>query len=518
MRKTKSILLCAAALLLAASCYRDKGNYDYGDIGEAVVSIAEVDDSDGRVVYDQFQMMALSPVLTDKAGNGVAEADYDYEWGLIDMAQSNSGGDEFTPKTVIGTAKDLAYEIHQAPGDYRVTFAAKNRATGAVTDYGFDLEVANMNGWLLLVDEGGDRGDLSIIRDGQIIPGLNADKHGVTHALFSSMNGRKIEKPRLLGWRSNTQSNYIPLSRIFVFTENGVYALGEKTYTVLSDDYSSMFSVQPSAYKPQAQFVRGPAFGQVEMLLNNNNLYVITWSTMGSTGVFANPISGGVTPWVFEPFLAPMPMAATDVKGVLFNKTQFPDGSFMLAVPAQVAVPVASPASPIFNAGQIGRQFDLVGLGTVNVKETGAIFRDSDNGNKLWLYHADFSEIGAPTPLGKYDLSGLPGIGAATNFYFGFRGRVLYYASGNKVYSWLIGGDNATEILSLAAGETVTAIEHYINPDNEAWHGKLLFVATWDGTGGKVYKMPVNELSGVVNGTVETFGGLGRVVDMLLKL
>ncbi len=518
MRKIKNILLVPAILLLAASCYEDKGNYDYTEIGEAVVSIPVVDDNDGHVVYDQFQTMALSPVLTDNTGKSVPDADYEYEWGLLNMAQSNSADSEFIPKQVIGTDKNLSYEILQVPGDYRITFMAKNKATGAVTDYTFDMEVANMNGWLLLVDEGGDTGDLSIIRDDQIIPGLNAEKHGVTNMLFSSMNGRKIEKPRFLGWRSNTQPNYIPLSRIFVFTEDGFYALGEKTYSLLSDDYSSIFSVQPSAYKPQAQFVRSPAAGQVEMFLNNNNLYVITWNMMGSTGIFANPIMRGTTPYVFEPFIAPLPMNNADVRGVLFSKVQFPNGGFVVTVPAQTVVPVMSPGNPIFDPGNIGRNFDLVYLGTTNVQETGAIFKDTDDGNKLWLFHADFSVIGAPTMLGKHDLSGLMGIDAATNFYFGFRGRVLYYASGNKVYSWLIGAGSATEILSLGAGETVTAIEHYINPDNEAFHGKLLFVATYDGTNGKVYKLPLNELSGVVNGTVESFGGFGKVVDMLLKL
>ena len=52
---------------------------------------------------------------------------------------------------------------------------------------------------------------------------------------------------------------------------------------------------------------------------------------------------------------------------------------------------------------------------------------------------------------------------------------------------------------------------------NEDYSGRMLFVATYDGSVGKVYKIKFNELNGQLDGEIEEYTGFGRIIDMMNK-
>ncbi|MCL2561669.1 MAG: PKD-like family lipoprotein [Rikenellaceae bacterium] len=511
----KNIWIIPVVLLTMASCYGDKGNYDYIDIRQAVIEIAAVEEGNGMLVYDQFQELSLMPAVTNSDGGNVADL-YDYEWGIISRTQVFPN---YIPKKIIGDRKDLSYNIIESPGDYYVTLKATNKTTKAITDYRFDLRVSSTSGWIVLHENASGAADLSIIRDDQIIPGLNAEKHGVLHELFSGVTGHKIDNAKFLAWRSITASG-AAFGRLFIYTENGFYALNDQTYELMSSNYASIFTIQPAVLKPQANYAF-PYARALEMMLNNGNIYTLAWSTMGTTGIFGNPHTIGTTVQTYEPFLAVIPTTSTGARGVLYNRVNYPEGAFVVINQFANNFSFPSIEGAAFNPNRIGANYHLVYLGTANIHETGAIFRDTADGGKLYMFHANFltTMLGTPVVIGKYPLSDLPGINNATHFYFSVRGPVMYYASGNKIYSWVFGENTVNEVLTLSAGETVTGMMNYINNNtNATYNGRLLFVSTHNGSEGKVYKIPVNELSGVVNGTVESYGGFGKILDMVLKL
>ncbi len=98
----KRYLLMALAIVSAASCSRDLGNYDYRNLDEPVIS--GIEENIERLTQEQ---LAISPVIT----GGLSEDSYDYEWKTIDKNGESEG-------IIIGQEKNLDYKVILSPGEY----------------------------------------------------------------------------------------------------------------------------------------------------------------------------------------------------------------------------------------------------------------------------------------------------------------------------------------------------------------------------------------------------------------
>ena len=172
-----------------------------------------------------------------------------------------------------------------------------------------------------------------------------------------------------------------------------------------------------------------------------------------------------------------------------------------------------------FNTGAINTnetmklKLEYLGQGRDGI--TCALFKDELNAGKLSLYTADLRDVSKPLALEIYDLSDLQNIDDAKYFTFGTRGDVLFYATTSKVYSYVFNGA-VTELLS-TSGEEIVSMKLYTHSANEDYSGRMLFVATYDGAAGKVYKIKFNELNGQLDGEVEEYTGFGKIIDMMNK-
>ena len=69
MKKSVKIAVLFAVACLVTACYNDKGNYDYQEIGEAVIkAIPGVTDNNNRFVCLENEEIKLEPVLEFKDG------------------------------------------------------------------------------------------------------------------------------------------------------------------------------------------------------------------------------------------------------------------------------------------------------------------------------------------------------------------------------------------------------------------------------------------------------------------
>ena len=98
MKKLIYILLSALALLLC-SCSQDKGNYEYIELNEPVITGLQ----DMSVLT--FSELEITPQL----GGTFPAEEYSFEWKVLD----NSGAAE---PVVIGNELALKYEVALAPG------------------------------------------------------------------------------------------------------------------------------------------------------------------------------------------------------------------------------------------------------------------------------------------------------------------------------------------------------------------------------------------------------------------
>ncbi|MBQ8502366.1 MAG: hypothetical protein IJ494_08785 [Bacteroides sp.] len=105
--KTLRYIACVCSMCLLASCYEDKGNYDYHDINEVSVSgVPEIQE------IDQYETLTITPALQGSLA-GSDESNYEYEWKLNNK--------------VISTEKDLVYEVTNATGSYTLRYSVINK-------------------------------------------------------------------------------------------------------------------------------------------------------------------------------------------------------------------------------------------------------------------------------------------------------------------------------------------------------------------------------------------------------
>jgi hypothetical protein len=135
--------------------------------------------------------------------------------------------------------------------------------------------------------------------------------------------------------------------------------------------------------------------------------------------------------------------------------------------------------------------------------------------------------------VARYDLSGLTDIANAKLYDCGRYGPVFFYATDRNIYACsLAATPTATQINEpFGANETITAMMVY-NPNTTTASGfsdvagTLLYVATWDGTEGKVYEFAITRNSGLMDNAtsndpkapLNVFGGMGKVVSLCVKL
>lgn len=497
-------------MFLLSACFDDKGNYDYSEIKDVVIDMPGVAENDGVVSCDRYSDLALTPDI--KFDDGTTAEDYTFEWSVYLQQPKENEDDKYDAKKVIGTSQNLAYHVEEAPGDYYLLLRVTHKDTKAVTDYKMELIINTVKGWLVYDENAAGEGDLQIIRDGEIIPGLAATQSGVVSNYFSaSNNGKKLQGGKFLAWR-NMNNRY---DHIFVYKEDGVSKLSGTTYELVSEDFSEMFFTAPSVVAPMFHYYPNPSYGNLEFLCNNNEVYLIRWNMMGQVDKFASPLSVFGTPSKFSPFIAPIPVASGNTNRAVLYEPAY-NGRFS-PISSGGAKGSAS-TTGAFNGMNINQggefKMNLVEMAQGRDGMTCAIFKDELDADHPWLYVADFRVASTPLAIGKYDMSAVEGFAEAEFFAFGTRGDVMFYATPDQVYSYPFGG-TATKLPQLTG--KVVAMKLYTHSSNEDYNGRMLFVATWDGGEGRVYKIKFNELNGQVEGEVEEFEGFGKVVDMIIK-
>lgn len=506
-------LFSAMLLLLMTSCFEDKGNYDYREIQDASVTIPGVTDQKDQIDRDRYDVLALNPEIEFQAGSSAG--DFDFEWSLYLQTSIADADGKYPAKKIIGDAQNLNYSLVDMPDKYYVVLKTTHRTTKVCTDYRFKLNINSVKGWLVYDESGTGDGDFQIIRDEQIVPGLATAQNGVVRNYFSaSNNGTKLRDGLFLSQR--TVSRY---DHLFLYTRTGVVKMGAGAYDVLTTNYSDLFLVAPKVINPMAHYYPNSVSGAMELFMNDREVHLIRWNMMGQVDKLPAPLASFGTPIKFKPFAAPIPVVAgTANRYVLMSGTNM-NGQFVVINSGGGQTYPTTPTG-VFNTGKINAdattKLELFKLAQGRDGLTNAIFKDALNGDRPWLYVADFRTATA-LAINKIDLGSLPGISSAKLFAFGTRGDVMFYAAGSKVYSYVYDG-STTDLLDVS-GDEIVSMKVYTHSNNENFSGRILFVATYNaGTNtGKVHKIMFNELNGQKEGEVTSFDGFGRIVDMINK-
>lgn len=237
----KRWMLMIWGVLLFASCYDDKGNYDYVDIGDLTITGIE---SDRWYELFAFSDTLYIPVeiLSNRYVNG--EMPYTYEWKLEGANDKTHSGDTVLDYT-LSREKDLRIVPMMNAGDYFGFFIVTDTILGLreKVDFFVRLRTSTSEGWMILCEqEGKARLDW--------ISNISETEDRIYRDLWGDLDV-DLGKPFGISF-----SNYSSWNNRYVFVENGVFNLDKDDAHVGEDnDIRWRFGEQPDRIQGAANLI-----------------------------------------------------------------------------------------------------------------------------------------------------------------------------------------------------------------------------------------------------------------------
>ena len=272
MRIFRYIQLCFLLLSIGVftSCFDDEGNYEYKEIGEAVIkSIPGVTDHGNKFVCLENEKISLIPEVEFLAGT--TAADYEFIW--FRFPQDPQGTTyHYEQADTLAMTQNLDYQIVDSPRDYWLIYKVRNKKTGALTEQKFEFIISAVNGWIVLDEDVSGNGDIHIIRDADIVEG--GDGRIVANYFSVNNGGKKMRNSRFIGLCPQ-QPN------LYVYSDDGAYIMNASTYMERPKmSYADLFNVTLDVVNPQAaNYI--PRGYNTEVLVNNHIIYAIGYRAYG---------------------------------------------------------------------------------------------------------------------------------------------------------------------------------------------------------------------------------------------
>ena len=277
MRKIIHILF--AVFTLVCACSQDLGNYDYIDLEEPVVSGLE-----DQEVFT-LSRLKLAPKIE---GGDFVDTEYTFEWMVLDQNSSAEA-------VIIGTERNLDYEVTLAPGAYTLYFTITEIKTGLYWRKEINLTVSSSmsEGWMVLcTDEGRARLDIVSATTGETMTDVLKGNG------MPQMNG-----PRKIQWLSDKTDAASPY---YLLTDDGATRLGRDAFEWKREyDFDYEVAVQEKLI-PHSITTGG--FGKV--IVSGTDAHYC--EVMGIDGLYGSAVNKGfaVAPFVGANVLATQVYAA----------------------------------------------------------------------------------------------------------------------------------------------------------------------------------------------------------------
>lgn len=530
-------LLISLVLSLAASCYDDKGNYDYHELEVVRIDTAGAGFQSEYAIM-RFDVLTLEPNIYFEGKQVTADnqAPLDYLWTIF-SATSGSGASAVID--TIGRERILNAPITRTGGNYYVQLVVTNRHDGIRQFFRVPVAVSEVfdGGWMVFYERADQPGtsDLALIYNPWTK--LNANYNRYYTNLYETTNGEPLQGHPIrcfdIAVSLASGNNYVGLCTdhtLVGVSENGI----EKAL-----EFNEFFHEAPSTMRPTwyGQHGSGVMSGQSsEVLFNDNTIYTNTYSfsaTEGRTTRFGVPKFadglGELAPWNAEiPNTLNYGIVVYDQTNQCFRYAAY--NSAQLEYFGEQDLSAAA-----FDINHTGMTLLMADWGKGTSQGVG--LRPYDyilmaKGESRYLAVANFSSS-YPTDnnigLGLYPMDDLcPDIANATSMAASHVGNFIYYTTGNTLYNFAYDSRlPATVAWTAPEGEELTCVRIM-----KYYHGtiygygmvpssdNLVHIATWnpETEEGHVYEYLINPASGILNSSeCYDYPIPGKVKDMAWK-
>lgn len=530
-------LLISLVLNLAASCYDDKGNYDYHELEVVRIDTAGAGFQPEYAIM-RFDVLTLEPNIYFEGKQVTADnqAPLDYLWTIF-SATSGSGSSAVID--TIGRERILNAPITRTGGNYYVQLVVTNRHDGIRQFFRIPVAVSEVfdGGWMVFYERADQPGtsDLALIYNPWTK--LNANYNRYYTNLYETTNGEPLQGHPIrcldIAVSLASGNNYVGLCTnhtLVGVSENGI----EKAL-----EFNEFFHEAPSTMHPTwyGQHGSGVMSGQSsEVLFNDNTIYTNTYSfsaTEGRTTRFGVPKFadglGELAPWNAEiPNTLNYGIVVYDQTNQCFRYAAY--NSAQLEYFGEQDLSAAA-----FDINHTGMTLLMADWGKGTSQGVG--LRPYDyilmaKGESRYLAVTNFSSS-YPTDnnigLGLYPMDDLcPDIANATSMAASHVGNFIYYTAGNTLYNFAYDSRlPATVAWTAPEGEELTCVRIM-----KYYHGtiygygmvpssdNLVHIATWnpETEEGHVYEYLINPASGILSSSeCYDYPIPGKVKDMAWK-
>lgn len=501
MKKIINLLFIISLSVILASCYDDKGNYDYIHLPDITIKTKDT------VNITQFHTLELP---ADVNLDGGTENDYEFNWRIW---SNNIGG--VNQQKVIGDTRNLVYKVTDAPGTYTLVLTVRNKVTDVKTYKQIPLVISGSitEGWMVLQERDG-KSDFDLIMSPYFSNRVSTDK--ILQNCYESGNGGP-----LVG-RGVKIGSFFALGRyqeVIVLTDKDGVRLSavtmQKTY-----DYSTLM-YDMSSWKPENyiawKYYYSPCTYVFDGIISDGRIYEYQATPSTDFPIYTEPILKNGMTYKASPYV-PQWYPVWKYQGLIYDEE---NGRFLGFDNTWVLkeLPVATEAQP-FDWGNMHASLRYMETGYDNYEY--GLFEDWTT-HKLTL--CVFNFIASPNiGVGKYAADNCPELQDARYYAVGSLGPIFLYATDRNIYRYDYNGTNTGEkIYTLVEpDEKITGmkifkpcIDRFI--PSHPYNNKVLIFSTYDANKkeGKVYMYYINEVNGTIDISSEkVFEGFGEILDM----
>lgn len=496
------ITIALVTLLLLNACKKDLGSYSYTTVNIPVIDTTGIG---GTRYVERYANLAISPAVEYEGGNRQALA---YEWIIYPYTVGSVT--TITPPRVLSTSLALDAPVLEKVGEYRLELIVTDTVNKLKANMIFPVIVSVGIEYGVMVLHGTtDSTDVDFLITAEAVPVSGIVPRRIRNIYSASAGARFPGIPRFIAQerRTGSMQNWIMLG-----SDKHLSRMSGSDFSLLREDMA-FFRRADAAVAPEAYMFLNNSF---TAFINDGRLHLYN-TAYETDALFGGSIAGDyeLAPYLAHASSGGLLAAVYDKKHRKFIRPVAMNGAMTdFREPAENT-------SPAFDLRNIGK--DMLYMDRGFNTHTHAFFKDV-SATGYWLYVANFnkSDDGNLT-IGAYSMTGLPDIANARFFQASELGYVDLYATDRKIYAYDYQGTNTATLVfdALPAGEAITAMRIYKPRPNynlSTVEGRLLHVATWNGTEGKLYEFALNGISGqVTTPALNIFDGFGKIYDISAK-
>lgn len=492
------IIAGLSVLLLLNACKKDLGNYSYTDVPLPVIDTAGIG---GPRFVERYSILDINPSINYQNAGALK-----YTWS---MHQQVSGSSTPTkPSRLLSTSHHLSAAITETVGEYVLELLVTDTANALKKNILFSVTVsAGLEYGVLVLHGTADSSDVDFLVTANAVPvaGINPRR---LRNLYSGSAGSKF--PGIPRFISQERAQFTTRNWITLGSDKHISRVSGSDFSLLRTD-KQYFRRADAVVAPEAYALLASS---QTALINDGKLHIYN-TAYEVDGLFGGAIEGDykLAPFVAYQTSSSLLAVVYDQKNGRFLRPSGP-GGFMV----DFTTPVSNSA---FNHRQVGKDMLFMDKGFSN--NTHSFFKDR-TGNGYWLYISNFNKSDdGNMAVSASEMTNLPEIASAKFFQASELGYIDFYATDRKVYAYNYQGANTAAVAmdNLPAGETITCMKIYKprpNANVSAVDGTLLYIATWNGTQGKVYEYKINGNTGqITTPAAQVFDGFGKVSDITAK-